>query len=476
MTISSASSCSDNMLQHPVLASIDRLHSRGLLVFQLLMIGSILSGVVGCFKGSNAMVELPPPPVVVAHPLKQPFREFVEENGSVEAAQTAEVRSRVQGFLEKVDFEPGQAVSSGETLPDGTVQAGDLLFLIEPDKYRTIYDSAKSAEDAAAASVVVAEAEVQLANATLRQTEKEKERQTQLRQSQAVSAAEYEAALAAFQSAQANVAAANAAVQLAEAELAQARSTSAKAKLDLDYTQVRAPISGRVSEPLIKLGNLVEDGSHLADITNTSDVFVNFSVNDREALRFAQQQRQRGISSEQSQARWGDQAVYLATEIDEGFPYVGVLDYVDQTGVDPATGTLSLRARFSNPDGLLLPGTFVRLRIASATTTEVIMLPDTCVLRDSKRTYVLTVDAENIVSETAIKISKLGDGWAIVSAGIDESMLVIVEGIQKAQKDKPVAPKSIELQPTGFGLEHRSKMTEEQAMQAESEATGGSGS
>ncbi len=464
------------MLEYPIRASFGCMNSSGILVLHLLASGLLLLGVAGCSKGSNAMVDLPPPSVLVARPSIQPFREFLEQNGVVEAVETAEVRSRVQGFIQDVSYQPAALVSSGETLPDGTVKAADLLFLIEPDTYQTMYDSAKSAENAAAAAVVVAEAEVQVANASLEQTTQDKDRQAQLRQSQAVSVAEYEAALAAFKSAQANVAAANAAVQLAEAELSQARSTTAKAKLDLDYTQVRAPIRGHVSEPLIKLGNLVENGSHLANITNSSEVFVNFSVSDREAMRFTQRQRQRGVNREQSQAQWGMYEVYLSTEVDEGFPYVGTVDYVDQTGVDPVTGTLSLRARFSNPDSLLLPGTFVRVRIASPDTINVILLPEACILRDSKQTYVLTVDAQNTVSKTAIEIGDLVDGWAIVSEGLDESMLVIIEGIQKAQENSLVAHKTIELKPTGFWLESLSEVAEEQATQADPEASGGSGS
>jgi RND family efflux transporter MFP subunit len=220
----------------------------------------------------------------------------------------------------------------------------------------------------------------------------------------------------------------------------------------LGYTEVRAPISGRISEPLIKLGNLVENGTLLANITDSREVFVNFSVNDRDALRFLQRQRQGGISDEQSRARWEEQAIYLSTEVDTGFPHVGVLDYVDQTGVDPTTGTLGLRARFPNPEGILLPGTFVRLRIVSAEATEAILLPETCVLQDSKRTYVLTLDRQNVVSETEIRVREKVDGWVIVSAGLDETTLVIVEGLQKAQQNKPVTPEKIDLKPTDFWL------------------------
>ena len=395
---------------------------------------------LGCNTAKNEMVKPEPPAVTVARPLKQQLRLFIEENGVTEAVSTAEVRSRVQGFIEEVRFEPGQTVDASTMGTDGTKTEGDILYVIEPDKYQAALDSARSAEAASVASVGVAESQVDIAQASVDKTKQEKDRQTELRERGVGSSADYEAAVAAFKSAEANVKAAIAAVELAKAQLQEAQASVANAQLDLHYTIVRAPIFGQVSKTLVKLGNLVENGTHLADVADRSEIFVNFSVGDREALRFYDKQRAAGISTKESRQQWAEQKVYLSREVDTGFPFVGTLDYVDQTGVDPTTGTLGVRAKFDNPDGSLLAGIFVPLWIPSPDVAGAIMIPENCVLRDSKRTYVLTVDSSNQVGEAVIEIGEQVDGWLVVEKGLDDSMQIIVEGIQKTRKGGVVNP------------------------------------
>lgn len=414
--------------------------------YWVLVVGAVLTLCGGCDTTGNELVKPEPPLVTVAKPLKQSLRTFVEQNGVTEAAQTAEVRARVSGYIESVIFEPGQAVKGIEADKDVPKFEGDVLYQIEPDAYQAAYDSAVSAQAAAAASVTVAEAQVALAKAELEKASSERTRQVELKQRGAVSEAEFEAAIAAFKSAEANVSAAAAAVALAKAEAQQASSAVAQAKLDLDYATVRAPIDGQVSKTLVKLGNLVEPGTLLAEVTDSSEVFVNFSVSDREALRYFDRQLAAGVSAEENRNRWAEQKVYLAREVDDGFPFVGVLDYVDQTGVDAATGTLGLRAKFGNPERRLLPGLFVRLRLPSKESYEAILIPDSCVLRDSKRTYVFTVGAGNQVDETVIKVGEGIDGWLTVTDGLDETVVVIVEGIQKTRKGAVVNPTEVVLQ------------------------------
>lgn len=402
--------------------------------------------ITGCDSSKNQLVTPDPPRVTVAQPLKQPVRTFVEQSGVTEAVQTADVRARVRGYIEEVVFQPGQTMKAPSVAADGTETGGDILYRIERDEYEAAYNAAVSALAAAKASIGVAEAQVQVTQATVDQTKAEQDRQVQLKQQGVGSAVEYDAAVAAYKSAEASLSAAMASVELAKSRMMQAESTMNQAKLNLNYTEVRSPIDGQVSKTLVKLGNLVEPGNQLATVTDSREIFVNFSVSDREALNYFEKLPSEELSPERNRERWSQQKVYLARETDEGFPFVGSLDYVDQTGVDVATGTLGLRAKFDNSDWKLLPGLFVRLRLPSKDAYEAILIPDSCVLKDSRRTYVLTVGPNNEVDETPIEVAERIDGWISVAKGLDETSKVIVDGIQKTQKGGTVNPEEITLE------------------------------
>jgi multidrug efflux pump subunit AcrA (membrane-fusion protein) len=139
-------------------------------------------------------------------------------------------------------------------------------------------------------------------------------------------------------------------------------------------------------------------------LTDSRQIFVNFSVSDREALKYFDKRTTEELAPEGNPARWAQQKVYLAREIDKNFPFQGTLDYVDQTGVDVATGTLGLRAKFDNAGRQLLPGLFVKLRLPARESYMAILIPESCVLRTARKTYVLTVGAENKVQETVIEV------------------------------------------------------------------------
>ena len=406
---------------------------------------TLLVVIAGCQGNKNELVKPEPPAVKVAHPLKQSLRMFVEQNGVTEASQTAEVRARVRGYIQEVAFEPGATVSGTILSDDGSESGGSVLYRIERDEYEAAYNAAVSAHEAAVAAIGVAEAQVRVAEATVEQTKAERDRQTELKQRGVSSKTEFDAAVAAFKSAEANLSAAAASVELAKAQAMQAESTMNQAKLDLDYTIVRAPIDGQVSKTLVKRGNLVEPGNPLAVLTDSRQIYVNFSVSDREALNYFDKLPTEELSPEGNPERWAKQKVYLAREIDKGFPFVGQLDYVDQTGVDVATGTLGLRAKFDNASRQLLPGLFVRLRLPAEEAYMAILIPESCVLRTARKTYVLTVGPENKVSETTIEIGERVDGWVSVTSGLDESAWVVIEGIQKTQDGGVVTPEQIEL-------------------------------
>ena len=200
---------------------------------------------------------------------------FSGKNGTVEAVEQAEVRSRVRGFVEKIAFEPGQEV-----------QVGDVLYRIEKQQYEAEKNSAEASLAAAGASIKVAQAFVKIAEAELTRVSRELDRQKNLLRKKATSQAEFDTVTAGHVSGQANLDSAQAGVETAIAESGKAAAKLEQAQLDLSYTVVVAPIAGRITKTAIKQGNLVENGTVLAAIVDARKVYVNFHISDREILRY----------------------------------------------------------------------------------------------------------------------------------------------------------------------------------------------
>jgi RND family efflux transporter MFP subunit len=382
---------------------------------------------VGCGTSGNEYVEPPPPEVTYALPIQAPITPFVDEIGLTEAAKEAEVNSRVRGFLKSIEFQPG-----------AEVKQGDLLYTIEKDEYQAAYDSAQAAVQTAAAAIGVAQASVKIADAEKLKADQDLDREKRLKEQNASSQAEYDAAVSGAVAANAKLEAAMADVESAQAEKARSEAAFEQAKIDLDFTDVRAEIDGWITKTNFKVGNLVENGSQLATIVDDREIFANFSVSDRAVLRIMAARRAAGLPSEGSP--WRGMPVYMAREGDQGYPFEGKLDDVDQAGVDADTGTLGLRATFENSSKDLLPGLFVSLRVPAATAVDSMLIPERAVLRDQEGTYVLTINAGNEIDRSRIELGQSVSGWAIVLDGIDSSTRVVVDGIQFARPGGKVVP------------------------------------
>ncbi|REJ88736.1 MAG: efflux RND transporter periplasmic adaptor subunit [Planctomycetota bacterium] len=336
----------------------------------------------GCTAAQNEYQPPPPPPVTVAKPVQRSVPVYIEENGETEVVERAEVRARVTGFLKEVNFEPGDQVAKDVS-----------LYIIEPDQYEATKNAAAAAVEAAQAAIEVAQAQVGTLEVELERARKDYERQENLKQQDATTQQAYDAAVAAFKASQANVEAAKANVQAANSDRNQAKQDLAQAELNLGYTAVTAPISGRITKTEVKVGNLVQEGTHLATIVNRSRIYANFNLSDREVLVLKEaavdERKEQGVEEppDLSQIR-----VRLHREIDAGFPFEGHLDYIDQEGVDQATGTLSLRAVFDNPDDRLLPGLFVRVRVKIDEIENAVLIPELALARDQQGAYVQVLD------------------------------------------------------------------------------------
>lgn len=391
--------------------------------FNTLLLPGLLATVIGCSPSENVYVPPPPPEVTVAQPLQRSITPFLQENGVIEAVDEAEVRARVRGFVEEIKFEPGQQVTEG-----------DLLYVIESDQYEAAVNSAKAAVAAAEASISVAKALVKTAEAEIIKTEQNRTREQLLLDRNAGSKADLDAAVAANESAKAAMDSAKANVEAAIADKGRMVASLEKAQLDLDYTEVRSPIAGHISITDIKKGNLVDDGAQLAMVVNRLEVFANFSISDRAMLQFMRARRSELKPGEKLEdIDWSTIPVYLQREGDEGFPFQGVLDYVDQEGIDASTGTLGLRAKFDNNNEGLYPGLFVTVRMPTADPTAAMLIPEYAVLRDQRGLYVLVVNSQRKVERVSVAIARSISGWAVIESGLTDDARVVIDGLQRAR-------------------------------------------
>jgi len=322
-----------------------------------------------------------------------PQYEFI---GRIEAVQSVDLRSRVDGFIQDVTFQDGQQVARGDT-----------LFLIEPNRYQ-------AAVDAAAAELARAEADRELAQVEFERAQSLRNRGTGSQQ---------------------NLDVARAALKGAEANVLAARASLDRAQVDLDDTRIKAPIDGRIGRTQITAGNYVNANSGaLAQVMQLNPIRAVFSVSEREYLDTVQQYA--GQSIEQINANFVPRVRLPNGEL---YEETGIIEFVDNR-IDPTTGTIAIRALFANPDAFLLPGQFVSVIVNEGTEINRPVVPYQAVQQDRDGRFVLVVDSENVVSERRIEIgANTGDGWA-VTEGLSGGERLIVSGFQKAKAGQPVNP------------------------------------
>ena len=351
-----------------------------------------------------------PPEVTVTTPEQRSVLEFFDFTGTTRAIAYAEIRARVSGVLEEMRFEPG-----------GIVEANEILFVIEREQYQASYQEALGNLRAAQAESARAEADLS--------------RVEQAIQTDAVSESDLDRAVADRDQANAGV--------------ISARGRRDNAKLNLDYTLVRAPHPGQVGRNLWDVGNLVGAGEPtLLTTVNTIDsVYVYFDVPEFLVLRLRQVQREAlaaDADPTRTEARGRQQigrtAISLANETD--FPHEGVIDFVDNT-VNPATGTIEVRAVFANPDYIVLPGLFVRARVYASQEADALLVDERAIGTDLAGKYVLVLDDENVVEQRFVTLGPLqDDGMIVVEEGLDGTEQYIVNGLLRARPGFPVTPQS----------------------------------
>jgi len=351
--------------------------------------------------GADAM---PAPEVSVARVLEREVRQWDDFTGRVAAVETVELRPRVSGYVQRVAFEEGQLV-----------RKGDLLFEIDPRPYR--------------AALARAEAELVRARSEARLAAAQHERAQALVEARAISREEFETRNAAN-------AQGHAAVRAAEAAVAAAR-------LDLQFTQVRAPIDGRAGRALVTVGNLAQaDATVLTTVVSQDPVHVYFEADEQTWLRY---------SRDAGSGRDGDgRVVRVGLAGEDGLPHAGTLDFIDNQ-VDPATGTIRARAVLRNPDGLFTPGLFARVQLAGAQQTRTLLVDDKAVLTDQDRKYVWVLGEDDTAQRRDVELGRvIEDGLRVVRAGLSPEDRVIVSGVQRVfMPGMPVAPTEVAMAPAG---------------------------
>ncbi len=352
----------------------------------------------GCAK-KNEFQAPPPPRVTVQLPEQKTVTVYESFPGRLVAHDDVDIRARIKGFLKSVDFVDGQRV-----------EKGDLLFTIEPESYEA---AVKSAE----AKLAQAKAALKLADATMQRTE-------QAFESKAVS--------------EVDVLTAEANKQGADAALMEAQAALDNAKLDLSYTRIHAPMSGRLSRRALSVGNLVGDGQStlLTTLVVESPIDVFFNIDERALLPFLQD----GVRKTQP----GEEIPPLKLELADGSLHSeeGQLNYIDPE-IDPDTGTLSARAVFANQDLGLLPGLYGKILIPNQI-ENALLVPDLAVQQDMAGTFVLSVNAENIVESIYITKGPLVGTQRVVKEDptkdrhLTKNDRIIVNGLQRARPGIPV--------------------------------------
>jgi RND family efflux transporter MFP subunit len=379
---------------------------------KIMLLCAVVGLAFGCDE-QNTYVAPPPARVTMALPLQEDVTDYLEFTGTTQAVETVEVRARVSGFLQSIHFAPGTHVGQG-----------DLLFVIDPREYVADLDAAQ--------------AEVQSAQARVQWAQIELERAQRLYQQRA--------------GAEAEVVRWRGERDVAAAAVARGKAQVERAQLNLNYTRVAAPISGRVSRNYVDLGNLVGEGEPtlLTTITRFDPIYVYFNLNERNLLKvmseYRKQAGEKGFNPKTAPARDIGVPLGMGLATEEGYPHEGRLDFAE-SGVDAGTGTLQLRGVFPNPGGVpvILPGLFARVRMPIGERQAALMVTERAIGSDQVGRYLMVIDAENRVDKRPVRIGQVVDGLVVITEGLRPGEGVVVNGIQRARPGAVVDPEETDM-------------------------------
>lgn len=348
----------------------------------------------------------PPPSVSVAKPV---VREVVEDDefvGRFEAVNEVDLRSRVGGYLQKVHFTDG-----------AIVKEGDLLFTIDQRPFRT--------------AVAEAEANLKIADSQVEFTTKQLERARELSKRGNISVSALDERENEFLAAQAQVQGARAALE--------------KARLDLEYTEIKAPVGGRIDRNFISVGNLVTaDDTLLTRIVSLDPIYFYFDIDERSFLAYARDARARGVALQEGA---GSLPIRVRTADSRDGSFEGRLDFAENR-VDPGTGTVRVRAVLPNPDLVLQPGLFGTINIPGSLPYRGVLVPDEAIAADQDRRIVYVVDDAGKVSAKQVRPGPRLHGYRVIREGLEGDETIVINGLMRVRPGVTVTPNLTELPPT----------------------------
>jgi len=386
----------------------------------VLVLGISLMIYSGCSR-PGAQQRPPPPTVTVTQLERKEVIEWDEFTGRTEAVESVGVRPRVSGYIQEVRFQSGQLV-----------RKGDVLFLIDPRWHRADFDRRQAEFE---------QAEVRLENA-----KREADRTPQLLANKAISTEESDARQARYQEAKAVSLAAQAALD--------------SARLDLEYTQVRAPIGGRVSRALLTEGNYVSGVAGattlLTTIVSLDPIYVHADFDENSLLKFNALAQANKLATNGA----GKIPVQLQLADEQDFPHRGYIESFDNH-LDPNTGSILLRAVFPNPDGRIVPGLFARIRVPLSERHPALLVEERAIGTDQAQKFVLTLSPTNTVEYRSVQLGPLIEGKRVIRDGLYAGDKIVVNGLQRVRPGMPVTPQEEVARGEGPRLASRwSKQTE----------------
>ncbi len=362
-----------------------------------LLIGLISVCLAGCNQPSAEQTAPPPPPVTVAKPITKEIVEWDEYTGRTDAVQSVNITARVSGYLYNITFKAGEVVSQN-----------DLLFVIDPRPYQAAYDQANG-------QLRQAEAQQKLNNLNLARAD-------ELRAKNVIAKQDYDNAVSQKNVSDAQVIAAQAAVE--------------SAQLNLDFTEIKAPVTGRIGREQVTVGNLVQaDSTLLTTLVSVNPIYAYFNVDERSVLKYQQLVREGKLPDPTSAAV----PVYLQLENEKDFPHQGTIDFINNQ-FDPSTGTLQVRGIFPNANGFLVPGSFVRVRVAATPRYQGILVTDRAIGSDQGQKFALIVGQNNVVELRPLELGPVVDGLRVIRKGLTGDESVIINGLVNARPGSKVNP------------------------------------
>ena len=380
-------------MQNRILQILPMGHRQLINASLLMVLGLLLSPVILAAEAPSGV------PVTVVYPEQKEVTEWDEYTGRFVAFERVDIRARVAGYLQDIHFTDGE-----------WVEKGALLFSLDPRPFVAAISAAKAEQARAATNLILAEQEFRRAKRLVAQ--------------KAMSQEELDVRSATMEARKADVEAARSALVIAE--------------LDLEYSRISAPISGQISNKKVDIGNLIVAGGEqvLTNIVAEQPVYFVFDLSESNYLQYKRQRNSLGDDTLVDQAS----TVQVRLLDEQEYQHEGRVDFVD-THFDERTGTIRLRALFdSNADGLLLPGSFGRVRLPARTPGLVLLIPDAAVMSDMAEKIVMTVDKDNLVQPKKVELGALYQGLRIIRSGIEADDRIITEGLLRVRPGVKVAP------------------------------------